>query len=229
MADSNLYRRYCRVCWYGERCWRIALRGSFASATNWGGIIGAGLLALVFQRYGSKIMPAEAPYEIVAQGLIYILAAWVVIFFFRLIFVAPFQISREGKWFGKKFVYREPKLAFHHYMPPEDNNRVFKFRFRDAPPFAQISYKFVLEAPSNFLSIRVDAHPNGLPEFKSVNDSQYKSGTFGVNKNRDMYVKMFLEPGTSPFSVRIYVEAWEELALPEPPVRESNFEPARWG
>ena len=80
------------------------LTGSFASVTNWGGIIGAGLLALVFQRYGGKIMPAEQPYEIVSQGLTYILAAWVAIFLARLIFVASFHIHREGQWFGKKFV-----------------------------------------------------------------------------------------------------------------------------
>ena len=96
MQNQPLCRKYCRLCWYGGRCWRIALTGSFASATNWGSIIGAGLLAFVFQRYGGKIMPAEQPYEIVAQGLMYILAAWVVIFLARLVFVAPFHSPRRA-------------------------------------------------------------------------------------------------------------------------------------
>jgi hypothetical protein len=174
-------------------------------------------------------MPAEQPYEIVTQGLLYILAAWVVIFLARLIFVAPFQIHREGQWFGKKFVYREPKLAFHNYVSPDENNKLFKFHFPDAPPFAQITYKFVLEAPSNFLSLYVGAHPNNLPDFKSHTDMQYKGGTLGVNKNRDMYIKTFLKLGTSPFSVRVYVEAWEELDMPKPDERRADFEPARWG
>ena len=118
---------------------------------------------------------------------------------------------------------------FHNYVSPDENNELFKFRFPDAPPFAQITYKFGLEAPSDFLSLYVDAHPNNLPSFKNHTDMQYTGGTLGVNKDRDMYMKTFLKPGTSPFSVRVYVEAWEELDTPAPDVRENRIRTREMG
>jgi hypothetical protein len=211
----GIYKRYCWVCWYGGRCWRLALSGSFASATNWGGIIGAGLLAFVFQRYGSKIMPAEGPYEIVAQGLLFIVAAWIVIFLFRLIFIAPFQVHREGQWRGPKLIYKEPKLACHAYLTPTDNNQPHKFRFLDAPPDAFIDFeiRFDTGAARDLTSICVACTPQQLPRFESHRDLSYTSGGILVNRRRDMCFTTFLREDADPFSIRIYVKSWTKPIL----------------
>jgi hypothetical protein len=240
MGNGASYQRYCRICWYGGRCWRIASTGSFASATNWSGIIGAGILAFALQRYGRAPMIAETWYEIVGQGLLFIVAAWVVIFLFRLFFIAPFQVHREGDWYGKKFVYREPKLAFRVFVSPSDNNKVFKFTFPDAPPFAFIEYKYQLDGRSDFISFQMAGHPSNLLDMKSEKDKQYTGGGIGVNKKREMFMKTFMRSDATPFSVRVYIHSWDDtLASGAPPnvVRKDfepariskDFEPARWG
>ena len=116
MAEKPIYKRYCRVCWYGGRCWRFALTGSFNSAANWGGILGVGVIGATLHYFGFAVAGTEDWRAIVALGLFYIAVAWVVIFFFRLVFVAPFVINREGQWHGNEFIYREPKLGFHAGM-----------------------------------------------------------------------------------------------------------------
>lgn len=226
----GIYRRYCKVCWYGGRCWRFALVGSFASATNWGGVIGAGLLALGFQQYGQKLMPADRWYEIVAQGLLFIVAAWVVIFLFRLVFIAPFVIHREGEWHGHRFVYRQMKLGFHLYASPSKNNETFKFKFRDAPPFSLISYKIELDGRSDFISLLVASNPSQLPTFTSEQEFQYTGGSIAVDRERNMCLRIFMRPDADAFSVRIWVRGFEIVAVGSKveDTIEKQFEPARW-
>jgi hypothetical protein len=106
-------------------------------------------------------MPPEGPTEILTQGLLYIALAWALFFVARLM-VSPFFVYSDGQWHGGKFVYKEPKLAFHAYVSHQVNNEVFKFRFRDAPPFSFIEYKFEIDAPANF------ARPHGTPRAMSA-------------------------------------------------------------
>ena len=229
MDRQTAYRRYCRVCWLGGRCFRIAVAGTFASAANWSGIIGAGLLAFVLQQYGRVLMPADTPVEIVALGLFYIALAWCVIFVFRLLVVAPLTIHRDGTWYGNKLVYREPKLAFHAYVSPADNNRDYCFRFPDAPPHSFIHYNIVLDGRADFLSVQVACTPVQLALFKSHNDLRYTKGGIRVNRCRDLCMRAFMREDATPFSVRIYITAWEEGPAHEPGVefrkdeREPNY------
>jgi len=233
MESRIAYRRYCRVCWYGGRCWRIALTGSFQRAQNWGGILGVALLGFVLQQLGKQIIPAESWADIAAQGLLYIAAAWLLIFLVRLFFIAPFLIYREGDWFGNTFVYKEPKLAFRTYVSPAENNKIFKFTFPDAPPFAFTKYKIILEGRSDLISVIVGAHPYATPDMKSENDLQYTGGEMTLNQNRDFYLKIFMRNDADPMAVRIYVHSWKEFAQSDgaqpSDTIQKDFEPARWG
>jgi hypothetical protein len=193
MANRDAYRRYCRICWYGGRCWRIALVGSFQSATNWGGILGIAILGFGLRYYfGRELMPAETWQETAVQGLFFIAAAWVVIFLFRLIFIAPFIIRREGTWYGDTFVFKEPRLAFHLYARPSENNIVHNFSFPDAPPFALVNYKIEFDGPREFISGCVMADWRQLPDFKTPNDLYYTKGSIRVGKYRKMCMTTFM-------------------------------------
>jgi MFS family permease len=233
MESRIAFRRYCHVCWYGGRCWRIALTGSFQKAQNWGGILGVGLLGFLLQQFGKQIIPAESWGEIAVQGMLFIFAAWVAIFLVRLLFVAPFLVYREGDWFGNTFVYKEPKLAFRAYVSPAENNKPFKFRFSDAPPFAFIKYKIVLEGRSDLIPLIVGAHPYATPNMSSVKDLQYTGGELTLNRNRDCYLKTFVRNDADPMAVRIYVHSWKEISqadgAPPPDTIRKDFEPARYG
>jgi hypothetical protein len=216
MAENNqAYRRYCYVCWYCGRCWRFALRGSFQSASNWAGVLGTGFLAFLLERQGRKIMPAETWFETVAQGLLYIVAAWLLIFVVRLLFVAPFQIRAEGERHGTKFIYREPKLAFHRYVTRSNNNVIQRFRFRDAPPFTLIDYTIEFSGNRHLVSICVAASPSQLPTFDDKSRLSYTKGSFPVGKNRDMFITTYLRAEADPFSIRVYVTGWDENTGPE--------------
>jgi hypothetical protein len=231
MAQKGAYKRYCHVCWYSGRCWRIALAGSFQSATNWGGIIGAGLLAFGLSLYGRQMMPAEGWAEIVIQGLLYIVAAWVVIFFARLFFVAPFLIHREGEWHGTTFVYREPKLAFHLYARPQNNNVAHRFTFRDAPPHSVVRYRIDFDAGSRareLISACV-AGDQSLPNFTDHKQLYYTKGGARVNKHQDMRITTFMRADADPFSVRVYVTGYDIGDDDPPPPTTEPPPPAYWG
>jgi hypothetical protein len=219
------YERYCHVCWLGGRCWRIALTGSFQSASNWANIVGTGVLAFGLQHFGRQLMPAESWSEIVAQGLFYIIVAWLVIFLARLILVAPFIIYREGTWYGSKFVYRESKLAFHVFVSPAENNRVFEFRYRDAPPFCLIDYRIELDGRPEFISVCVSSHPRQLPKFQTHDDLRYSRGAIRVGRKRDLCMSTFMRGDATPFSVRIYVTGWEVGPGGDPPPPRSDPPP----
>jgi hypothetical protein len=209
----DVHQKFCRLCWFGGRCSRFALAGSFKSATNWAGILGVGLLGFVLHQYGHKLMPAEHWYEIAGQGLLYMLAAWVFIFLMRLI-ASPFMIHREGIWHRNKFIYREPKLAYHCYISPADNNKAHKFRFPDAPPFSFIEYEFRFGGPNTFesMSISLMCTPVQLPKFESHTDFRYKGGGLLVNRRRDLCLTTFMHPNADPVSIRVYIKSWESPA-----------------
>jgi hypothetical protein len=218
MARRTAYQRYCWVCWYAGRCFRVGLEGSFKSATNWAGVIGAGALAFLLSHYGHQIMPAQGWQEIVGQGLLYIVAAWVLIFAFRLVFIAPFIVHREGTWYGTKFVYREPKLAFHAFVSAADNNRLMAFRFLDAPPFCLLSYKVEIEAKNkNFISLFVMSDPEQRADFASHDEFHYSGGSTRVGKKRNLFMKIFMRGDADPCSVRVYVTGWDTAVGAEAP------------
>lgn len=205
----DAYKRYCRFCWYSGKCFRFAVSGAYKSSLNWGGILGAGVIGAAADVNGFSLIPGEGWQGVVASGLIYTAVAFLVIFLARLIFVAPFVIHRDGQWHGNKFVYREPKLAIHVYMSAKENNRLFHFRFPDAPPFSTITYWIEAERPMNFYSLWIEPHPH-IRDFKTHSDHTYGGGSFQLNKNRDLYFKSFTHPGNDPFSIRVYIRAWEE-------------------
>lgn len=233
MDRKKAYQQYCRKCWWLGRLFRSAATGSFASAQNWSQIIGLAVVAYLLRTFGFPMTePATITQEIGVAAL-YVVVAWFVVYFLRLAWFATFarhKIYGDGQWYGRKFVYREPRLAFHFLASPEANNHVFKFRFRDAPPFAFIEYKFVLDGPSDFVSVIVIAHPSQWPDFKSETDRQYTCGGISVNKSNDLYIKAYLRQSADPFSIRVYVKSWEDRLLPDqkPDYRSANFEPARW-
>jgi hypothetical protein len=80
------------VLGYLSKCFRLALAGSLGGALNWAGIIGIGIVGAIFDARGLTFTEPHRWQEIVLWTLIYTAVAWVVIFFIRLIFVAPFQI-----------------------------------------------------------------------------------------------------------------------------------------
>ena len=211
MTESAAYRQYCRICWYGGRCYRIAIAGSFANATNWAGIIGIGVLGFLLQNFfGHKLVPAETWPAIVGQGLLFIAAAWVVIFVVRLLFYAPLVMHNEGKLYGNKFVYREPVLAFHEFISPKQNNREWAFQYRDAPPFSLIEYQIEIDGPREHHSACVGAHTYQVPIFKSHDEMRYTKGSVRVDRDRNLFARFFLRHDTDPRSARIYVLGWEE-------------------
>jgi hypothetical protein len=216
MAEKPIYKRYCRVCWYGGRCWRFAWRGAFGNALNWGGIVGAGALGALLDAAGLKMTIAEGWQGIVLSGLLYTAVAFIAIFLLRLA-IAPFQIHREGIWHGTRFIYREPELAFHAVMSSANNNKVFQFQFLDAPPFSIISYKIETDGVLEMASICVMGHPKQLPTFTTDRDLRYSQGGFTLNKHREMFVKFFVNASTLPYSVRIYITGWDEGDAVEPP------------
>lgn len=103
---------------------------------------------------------------------------------------------------------REPKLAFHAYLSSRVNNQVFKFRFPDAPPFSFVEYKFEIDAPAQFISLMLMAHPSQCRDFTDATEHHYSGGGIRVNRARDMFLKVFVRAGASPFSLRVYVTSW---------------------
>ncbi len=82
------YRQYLLACFV------IAFRGSVQSASNWAGVVGFGSVGIGLWYFGVKFPAPEWPWDFVV-ALSYFFVAWVVIFLFRLIFVAPYQLYRK--------------------------------------------------------------------------------------------------------------------------------------
>lgn len=85
------------LCSYLWNCLCTALRGSLASAFNWAGIVGVGILGATLDYRGSKMNFGDGWLGVVISGLVYTGIAWVAIFALRLIFVAPFQVWRKER------------------------------------------------------------------------------------------------------------------------------------
>lgn len=203
------YRRFCKICWWGGRCWRYATSGSLRGATNYA-IIGTGLLGFVAEWSGHPVSFGEGWRAAVVSGLVYMAIAWLVIFVSRLL-ISPFRLYSDGEWHGQRFVYREPKLAFHTFASPAKNNFAHNFYFPDAPPFSTIHYQIEIGfgGQKSYISLDVGPHWKGLRDFQSYTDHRYGGGSFTVGKDRRMWLTYFMHQDADPFSVRIYVTGWE--------------------
>jgi hypothetical protein len=83
---------------YFRACVEIALRGSLQSATNWAGVVGVAVVGAVLQYIMGQfqeLVPYPGWQGVVAAALIYIFAAWLVVFLCRLIFVAPYRLYQK--------------------------------------------------------------------------------------------------------------------------------------
>jgi hypothetical protein len=81
---------------YVIRCLQRAFWGSLSSALNWAGIVGVGVVGAVGGYLGRIINP-QTWQQVVTWALVYTAATWVIFFFFRLVFVAPFQVFKDGE------------------------------------------------------------------------------------------------------------------------------------
>jgi hypothetical protein len=198
-----------------SRLWlRDTIRGSFAPV--FGGSEFLQWLALpiflwlVFLWRGYSEMSAEFTlWWAGKQALIWALPIWILA---NGIFAA-LRSSRthrsSGEWVGRRFVYHEPVLAFSRLALPAENNRIFKFNFKDAEPGCLINYKVHLDGSPSRISVIVMAHPNQWQEFKSHDELTYSGGNLSTNHKRDMYLRYFLAAQSDPFQIRIYVTGWE--------------------
>jgi hypothetical protein len=81
---------------YVIRCLQRAFWGSLSSALNWAGIVGVGVVGAVGGYLGRIINP-QTWQQVVTWALVYTAATWVIFFFFRLVFVAPFQVFKDSE------------------------------------------------------------------------------------------------------------------------------------
>jgi len=124
-------------------------------------------------------------------------------------FKVVWEERTKGEWIGRRFVYFEPVLARSEFVMAANNNKISKFRFKDAEPGSMIYYKFQRDGPENFLALKLMAHPLQLYDFKSHRDYRYTSGGVRVGNRNEMCLKYFLYEAASPFQLRIYVTSWE--------------------
>ncbi len=84
---------------YIADCFRRAWTGSIESAINWSGVIGAAILALLGQYLlGRPIVFDDASAAgIIGAFIVFTVAAWAVLFVFRLIFAAPFSAWKDSQ------------------------------------------------------------------------------------------------------------------------------------
>lgn len=146
------------LLWHCRRYAGIAANVSLRGPTS-PTILGAGVLGAFMEWQGHAMTFAEGWKGVVAAGVAYTAIAWLTIFVFRLLFVAPFQLWKGGRWLGQEFVYNAPVLAFHRKVAHIDNDKVHKFQFRDAPPFSLIRYTIEVAGREELIAVTVDAHP----------------------------------------------------------------------
>ena len=144
-------------------------------------------------------------------------AAWVILVVARLL-IAPFRMWKGGKWYGREFVYDEPRLAIAIRASQDTNNFVHHFKFPDAPPFALI--KYTVERATPYLHhVQVDVHPHWrglrvmnadyLSDGELGRGSFYGGGSFRVRADRRMCASTFMRPQIDPTMVRIKITGWE--------------------
>src|ERR1700682_6180836 len=77
------------------QCLAVACEGSFTKALSWGGILGAGVIGLVQYLTGNEIVFAPTIPGAIAHTLMWMGAAWLVIFCYKL-FLAPAIVTRRN-------------------------------------------------------------------------------------------------------------------------------------
>jgi hypothetical protein len=75
----------------------MAFRGASTGAASWAPILGAGLIGAAMHYRGEEMIFPDGPFGVVISAVVYTLAAWVVIFFIRAVFIIPFQL-----WSGER-------------------------------------------------------------------------------------------------------------------------------
>jgi hypothetical protein len=160
---------------------------------------------------GHAMTFAEGWKGVVAAGIAYTAIAWLTIFVFRLLFVAPFQLWKGGHWLDREFVYDAPVLAFHRKVAAIDNDKVHKFQFRDAPPFSLIRYTIEVAGREELIAVTVDAHPQqnaGMARHLREIGRRIGGGASRVNRKRDMCMRADMRADADPISVRVWVTSW---------------------
>jgi hypothetical protein len=95
----RLYGRYLLEC--AARAAKQSLQG----ALSWGPILGAGAIGAFFTYRGFTLIFPDGWQGVVLSAVAYTAVAWVIIFAFRFLCVAPFQLwkrEREGQSQQKK-------------------------------------------------------------------------------------------------------------------------------
>ena len=200
------YDKYCWVCWKGGKCIRWASAHAVKRAANWAPIM-AGLLAWYLSPSGNDLIEPDTPLELVGQIILYVCLAYCLLFI-ALCAISPWMIERDGEWRGARYVYSEPKLAFHKFVGPSESGKDFTFRFPDAAPFSVVSYYIKPDTAWNFVDVHVAATPAGMASMALMH--QHQRGAIRVNHRRDLCCRLIIKENASPFSVRIYVTGWDE-------------------
>ena len=93
-ADIGEMRRF--FCFY-TRCLKVAWRGIFQFANSYFWLIGALIVWATLRLFGYEMeIPSNIPGAIMAMSLFFV-AAWLVGFLVRLIFVAPYHLFARAK------------------------------------------------------------------------------------------------------------------------------------
>lgn len=192
--------------------WRAGLYFWYAasgtiSRANSGQAAVTAVAAGVLGYWGYKVTPGPGWEGPVAHAFVAFVVAWLIIFLVRLI-VAPWRVWKAGKWYGKRFVYDTPQLAYTAFIGPADNNKPHLFRFPDAPPNGFIYWIF--EVDFNALTnVDVRCRSKQLMSYREPSGQQPQGGGFRLNNRRDMCMTTFLRADATPRTVRIFVTGWE--------------------
>jgi hypothetical protein len=150
-------------------------------------------------------------HSVAMRSAVLILLALATLFLVLLI-AAPFVLSGEGQWFGRRFVYREPKLIFHGMFGPSDNAKVKSIKFPDAPPFSWLEFEVKFETDEEFqlTPLVVSASSEGLMALPALALLPHRPKTGGVTMNRGrwLYVSALTQPTRAPSAVSIYAKSW---------------------
>jgi hypothetical protein len=83
---------------YLWECIKVAWRGSISLANAWAPLLGAAAIWLVLWLLGFEmIVPDRLPGLMVVVAIFCIGAAWLILFFCRLLFLAPYVLHREAQ------------------------------------------------------------------------------------------------------------------------------------
>jgi hypothetical protein len=200
-------QRCCYAAWWAGQCIRFAWRSSGSRANNWG-LVGAGVLGVAANASGVKVIFDQGIGGIFASGASGVVAAWILIFIFRLL-ISPWQIWKDGAWHGNHFIYNENRLVYTTTAQVADNNKAHQFRFKDAPPNALIHWYVEVTPTMAESQYDVGCQPTSLLHLPRTGGFQPASGTTRVNRKRDMCIATFVKNDNIPRIIRLYVTGWE--------------------